>query len=77
MAIGMVGKYQGNEGSFALNASTNIGVTANTGQYGTSIGTSPSGPDWLANSSIGITRDARNSGIICEKDTQIIICIKY
>ena len=62
--LGMVGNYNGTDGNFGLNASNGYGITANTGQYGTNIGTAPSGSDWQSNSSVGLSKDPDNSGVV-------------
>ena len=47
--------------------------------YGTNIGTTgmSSGAQLSLNTTQGITADPTKSGIICESDSELVVCIKF
>lgn len=62
-----------------LNTVTGNGyVTASKDGYGLAVGTRVTANGTVAYGVVsGITTDASKSGVVCEKDTQVMVCIKY
>lgn len=64
-----------NAGLYCSNNTTNVQIGKN--MYGQPVGYSAGGTNITELASFGITTDSTKSGIICEPDSELVVCIRF